>query len=805
MRGRRSSRSEAFMTITYVVQAGDCLAKIAREHGTTVLAIWNHPENGGHRDRRASPDILYPGDVLRIDALLLPTSPTAGASAPVIPGEPAPTAAVPAFSPWPYPAFKGVWTTGPTWECPGGTCVCHPVPEDEPLEEHIIVFYDPQGKRMPGARCRVYEAGRLVTPDPSTTDGTGELRVELRAATSTVRVEWAPSTLPPHDFLPYRKLYHVKMSDEAGDVGLDRRLANLGFARGKRREDNVRDFQRAYSRKPSGDADEIRLEVLDRHDSGSVGLFHPHEPQGDVPTTDAKSKAFFGSPPLSSAQRLGFMQEGAADDGGQPGGGSGGAGNKTHSGQNVKGSAVPNATDMLVVVAVVDDFPALDPKDLKLRVRPLNVPGMDPAKLTQDVKPIAPGAAVPAKVVGAVPIPAHAIYGFKDIPIGTYSISASTDAVPKLIGGGTTSARGSTEAELKVGLLTLTGVGMTRKGSPFLTLRAPTYATDPLLVAQFAGFDQALPKVALSVTEFTDASRPYFGVRDDEEHFSASTCKSIALFTASLLLMAVRRYADDVGLTVPADKLLDRCADDFRDEILDTARKHASLQPASDADLLPQYAKAFVVKPASGAETSHKVEFSAAMSGALDEMMRVSSNDHSQINIHNTGFGYIHGALVHAGLFDTATDTGLWLAGDYVGTRKARRIPVVNDGDTAQGATTRTFVAMLDMALSPSTPNSAYLASELALSRSKHPSWLTEPNRRARERQGFRDERGKIGDNALKGKFGGHLVFSEILELKHIATGRRFLVSYQNATSSQQETIAKFVFDGLDKYVKATP
>jgi hypothetical protein len=96
------------MTTTYVVQAGDWLAKIAREHGTTVLGIWNHPENAGHRDRRASPDILYPGDVLRIDALVLPTNPSAGARAPVIPGEPAPTAAVPAFSPWPYPAFVGL-------------------------------------------------------------------------------------------------------------------------------------------------------------------------------------------------------------------------------------------------------------------------------------------------------------------------------------------------------------------------------------------------------------------------------------------------------------------------------------------------------------------------------------------------------------------------------------------------------------------------------------------------------------------------------------------------------------------------
>jgi hypothetical protein len=100
--------------------------------------------------------------------------------------------------------------------------------------------------------------------------------------------------------------------------------------------------------------------------------------------------------------------------------------------------------------------------------------------------------------------------------------------------------------------------------------------------------------------------------------------------------------------------------------------------------------------------------------------------------IHNTGFGYIHGALVH---------------------------------ELAHGA---------------------------------------QPHR-ARERDGFRDERGKIGDDTVKGKLGGHFVYSEIIELKHIATGRRFLVSYQNARQAERATVSKLVFDGLTSYVKATP
>lgn len=386
---------------------------------------------------------------------------------------PTPPSPSPPTEPWPYPPYEGPFSTKPTWECPGGTCQCHPVPEDEPLEEHVIVFYDPQGKRMPGARCRVYEAGRLLTPDPTSSDGAGELRVELRASTSTVRVEWSPPDMPPHDFLPFHKTYHVKMSDESGDTGLDRRLANLGFSRGKRREDNVRDYQRAYSREPTGSADEIRLEVLDRHDSGTVGVFHPQEPQGDTPTKSPASKGLFASPPAGQNRRLGFMPDGdapsdrdaspsieSAQDGGSTGGK--GAGDKTESGQNVQGSAVPDATDMILMVALVEDFPDLDPSKITLQVRALDVPGMTDKQRSEDVKPTIPGTVVPAGTVAGIHRPSHVVYGFQHVPTGRYKVSAYMASVANASGSGTTWALGYAEVDLKMGLLTLGGVAMKR-------------------------------------------------------------------------------------------------------------------------------------------------------------------------------------------------------------------------------------------------------------------------------------------------------------------------------------------------------
>ncbi len=97
------------MTLTYIVKSGDWLAKIAEDHGTTVSAIWNHPENAAHRQKRGSPDVLYPGDVLRID-VAEPVQPSAVAP-PVVPPNPPEAPPTATLTPeWPYPPFEGPWS-----------------------------------------------------------------------------------------------------------------------------------------------------------------------------------------------------------------------------------------------------------------------------------------------------------------------------------------------------------------------------------------------------------------------------------------------------------------------------------------------------------------------------------------------------------------------------------------------------------------------------------------------------------------------------------------------------------------------
>lgn len=55
------------MSVAYVVKKGDCLSSIAKRHGfSDWRRIYNDPENAGFRRKRPNPNLIYPGDVLRI-------------------------------------------------------------------------------------------------------------------------------------------------------------------------------------------------------------------------------------------------------------------------------------------------------------------------------------------------------------------------------------------------------------------------------------------------------------------------------------------------------------------------------------------------------------------------------------------------------------------------------------------------------------------------------------------------------------------------------------------------------------------
>jgi hypothetical protein len=108
--------------------------------------------------------------------------------------------------------------------------VCHPVDDDEDRVEHTVILYDEHALRMPFARVRVFESGRLLEPEQA--DVTGAVQLMLRRSTKSLQLEWAPAALPIRLQLPYRKRYHVDLGEKPSHAALSR-LDNLGFELGR--------------------------------------------------------------------------------------------------------------------------------------------------------------------------------------------------------------------------------------------------------------------------------------------------------------------------------------------------------------------------------------------------------------------------------------------------------------------------------------------------------------------------------------------------------------------------------------------
>src|SRR5688572_24099688 len=50
----------------HLVKSGDCLVSIAGQHGVPWKSIWEHPENRELKSLRKDPNVLFPGDVVKI-------------------------------------------------------------------------------------------------------------------------------------------------------------------------------------------------------------------------------------------------------------------------------------------------------------------------------------------------------------------------------------------------------------------------------------------------------------------------------------------------------------------------------------------------------------------------------------------------------------------------------------------------------------------------------------------------------------------------------------------------------------------
>jgi len=367
--------------------------------------------------------------------------------------------------PWPYEEEESEpLPSMPAWECPGGICECTTGSDDEPRNDHVIVLYDPQAKRMPGARVRVFEHGRLITEEPATANGAGEVTVQIRSSTSTLHVEWAPSHLPGHPGMPYRRRYHVRLGEDGG-LATDRRLWNLGLGQEPRREDNIRNYQRTYHEPETGKLRDVQSEVAVRHDDGALPMFPPPAPAAGSPHASPGASSF-----MPATFRLAPQDTGSSPDQpvGAPQGQPGSPPAANSGGQNPQGALVASAGNVWLMIGLEPARGPLNLADLTVRLSRLPDPGKAACEHGPLIKPSGPG------MIHQHGAETFASYAFLDLPLGRYTAMGHINNVQGSRNG---YALGSTQLEVKMGLLTPAYIGA-KVEWPILTVADPLLDLD---------------------------------------------------------------------------------------------------------------------------------------------------------------------------------------------------------------------------------------------------------------------------------------------------------------------------------------
>ena len=297
--------------------------------------------------------------------------------------------------------------------------------------------------------------------------------------------------------------------------------------------------------------------------------------------------------------------------------------------------------------------------------------------------------------------------------------------------------------------------------------------------------------IPFAIAEVTD-TRPFAlaGHRENEMDYIASEAKVQIMFAAYALRDLARRFATTRGITRPAD-LFAQLTAEVTPLLRSTVPRIASATNISDRHRDASYSAALAAKVDAAGPAS--VDFTPAFRSDLEQMIVASDNSAAGRCVRAIGYAYLNGVLQACGLFDAASDTGLWEAADFHGgdppftaTRwPSVRVPVANDRDVGQAGTTRSMVELLSL-----------LAARLIIDPAACDEMLGHLHRAAvpptQVDRVFAREPGILRGNSIThNKIGigplnrepneGRLAFSEVSILNGpIAAGRRYVVAWQN-------------------------
>ena len=148
--------------------------------------------------------------------------------------------------------------------------MCHEPSEGHQVEFSVLLF-DHEGRRMPGARCRVFVRGIEVNVDTPYADRQGWVTVCADHGPEIARIEWAPADTPRDPRFPYRHTSYVRLRGSEWEEAGCRRLHNLGFGLRRTLCRNVADFQRHFDYAAiTGELADIEDDLRLYHDLGCM-------------------------------------------------------------------------------------------------------------------------------------------------------------------------------------------------------------------------------------------------------------------------------------------------------------------------------------------------------------------------------------------------------------------------------------------------------------------------------------------------------------------------------------------------------
>lgn len=326
--------------------------------------------------------------------------------------------------------------------------------------------------------------------------------------------------------------------------------------------------------------------------------------------------------------------------------------------------------------------------------------------------------------------------------------------------------------------------------TPDATLQAHLGAA----IAQVQG--PTVLRASIGLAAVDDAPTPrvyrYAGVGDATMHYSASLLKVGAMYTAFQMLKSVNDFG--ASTLVPFLPLFLTQVSAAFDPLILLSVPSLATDPEILASPLPvqadvvrtKYDTMFDVSPA-GPRVSFKPTFMDRLTGAI---VRSNNADAASI-VKAQGYKWINAALNEAGFSNLGPPvSGIWLAGTFeMGLPNAwptARVDTANDQGVGQAMTCvdmMKMLSLLDSRLLVDGPSSDAMLALLKAAQTTGPdtSFLTRREILGNTTVSYDATHAKIGLGPLKAVNGGFDVASEGTYLRHRATGKRFIVVYQNS------------------------